>query len=71
MTLARPLAVASPKPFARFSASARSVRDSIVALTRSQLGVKYRRGAASPDRGFDCSGLVKYVMEHFGANVPR
>lgn len=71
VTLARPHAVAQPKPFARLSASAQALRDSIVALTRLQLGVKYRRGAESPDRGFDCSGLVKYVMEHFGADVPR
>jgi cell wall-associated NlpC family hydrolase len=47
------------------------LRDSIVALSREQLGVKYRRGASSPSTGFDCSGLVKYVMAHFGADLPR
>jgi cell wall-associated NlpC family hydrolase len=71
VTLSRPTAVAPAKPFARLSNSAHALRDSIVALTRLQLGVKYRRGAQDPGRGFDCSGLVKYVMEHFGAQVPR
>lgn len=71
VTLDRPQAVAPPKPFARLSASMHELRDSIVALSRAQLGIKYRRGADSPTKGFDCSGLVKYVMEQFGADLPR
>ncbi len=71
ITLGRPQAVAAPKPFQRLSASMHDLRDSIVALSRAQLGVKYKRGAASPTSGFDCSGLVKYVMAHFGAELPR
>lgn len=71
VTIAKPVVASTPKPFARLSASVHSLRDSIVALTRSQLGVKYRRGASSPDNGFDCSGLVKYVLAHFGAELPR
>lgn len=71
VTLERPQALAAPKPFARLSASMHSLRDSIVALSRAQLGVKYKRGASSPSVGFDCSGLVKYVMAHFGADLPR
>ncbi len=63
--------MAQPKPFARLSASAQALRDSIVALTRLQIGTKYIRGASDPKRGFDCSGLVKYVMAHFGAELPR
>ncbi|HEY5087920.1 MAG TPA: C40 family peptidase, partial [Gemmatimonadaceae bacterium] len=71
VTLERPQPVAAPKPFARLSASMHALRDSIVALSRAQLGVKYKRGASSPTTGFDCSGLVKYVMAHFGADLPR
>lgn len=71
ITLRHPAPVAAPRPFERLSASIHEIRDSIVALTRAQLGVKYRRGADSPSRGFDCSGLVKYVMAQFGANLPR
>jgi cell wall-associated NlpC family hydrolase len=47
------------------------VRDSIVNLARQQIGTRYRLGATSPDRGFDCSGLVVYVMRHLGISLPR
>ncbi|HXC26053.1 MAG TPA: C40 family peptidase [Gemmatimonadaceae bacterium] len=60
-----------PKPFASWSASAEALGDSIVALARRQLGVRYRRGASSPVHGFDCSGLVGYVMAHFDIRLPR
>jgi cell wall-associated NlpC family hydrolase len=46
-------------------------RQSIVELARQQLGVRYRLGATSPDRGFDCSGLVVYVMNQLGFSLPR
>jgi cell wall-associated NlpC family hydrolase len=53
------------------SASAGSLRDSIVSLARAQIGTRYRHGGASPKRGFDCSGLVQYVMSRFAMIVPR
>lgn len=71
VTVSAPKPVGPPRPFARLSASAESLRDSLISLTRGQLGVPYRRGESSPDHGFDCSGLVKFVMERFGASVPR
>ena len=71
ITVGRPDPVAAPKPFRRLSNSIHELRDSIVALSRAQLGVRYKRGAASPSSGFDCSGLVKYVMAQFGADLPR
>ena len=37
-----------------------------------QLGTRYRYGGASPDRGFDCSGLVHYsARESLGLQLPR
>jgi cell wall-associated NlpC family hydrolase len=45
--------------------------DSIVALARAQIGRRYRRGAESPTVGFDCSGLVQYVMRALDVTVPR
>lgn len=61
----------TPKPFAAYSNSAESLRDSIVATARAQLGKKYKRGGTTPTKGFDCSGLIKYVMAALNLNVPR
>lgn len=58
-------------PFASFSASANAMRDSIVALARAQLGTRYVFGGTSPDRGFDCSGLIKYIADALDMTVPR
>jgi cell wall-associated NlpC family hydrolase len=71
VTITRPHPVDAAKPFARLNASILSIRDSIVAVALQQRGVRYRRGAESPDKGFDCSGLVQYVMAQFGAKLPR
>ena len=60
-----------PKPFAAFSAGARSLGDSLVALARAQIGQRYRFGGASPQHGFDCSGLVRYVLAALHIDVPR
>ena len=59
------------KPFAALSASVHSLRDSLVVVARAQIGTKYLRGGQSPDRGFDCSGLVRYVMAALKVNMPR
>ena len=53
------------------SASATSLRDSIVALARAQIGTRYRHGGETPQRGFDCSGLIQYVMARFSMVLPR
>jgi hypothetical protein len=45
--------------------------DSVAAMARAQLGRRYRRGAESPTKGFDCSGLVQYVMRAFDITLPR
>jgi cell wall-associated NlpC family hydrolase len=63
---------APPKPFARFSASMESLRDSIVvSVVRNQVGTRYVHGGTSPKSGFDCSGLVKYVMAALHVPLPR
>ena len=59
------------KPFEAYSNSALVLRDSVVAVARAQVGTKYRFGGGSPEKGFDCSGLIQYVMGALRLNVPR
>ena len=59
------------KPFAAMSASVHSLRDSLVAIARAQVGTRYILGGQSPERGFDCSGLVRYVMGAMKVRMPR
>ena len=72
LAVARPAEAQAPiSILAGMSASASSLRDSIVAMARAQIGTRYRHGGASPQRGFDCSGLVQYVMARFQMILPR
>jgi cell wall-associated NlpC family hydrolase len=67
-------AVDAPAPrraVASFNVAALALRDSLVAMARAQLGRRYRFGGESPGRGFDCSGLVQYVLAAFDVRVPR
>lgn len=44
----------------------------IVLRALSSLGVRYRRGGETPQAGFDCSGLVKWVYDRtLGIALPR
>jgi cell wall-associated NlpC family hydrolase len=61
----------APKPFAAFSRSAMTLRDSLVALARAQVGTRYVHGGQTPARGFDCSGLVQYIVAALHIVVPR
>ena len=42
-----------------------------VAIALGQLGVPYVYGAASPESGFDCSGLVYWAYAQVGVQIPR
>lgn len=59
------------KPFAAFSQSVHSMRDSLVAIARAQVGTRYVTGGTTPEHGFDCSGLVRYVMAALKVDLPR
>ncbi len=63
--------VESKKPFAAFSASASSLRDSVVSMARGQIGTRYTLGGTTPNRALDCSGLVRYVMSALNVILPR
>lgn len=34
-------------------------------------GITYKYGSVDPGQGFDCSGFISYVFNHFGISVPR
>ena len=43
----------------------------IASLAMSMLGKPYVWGGASPNAGFDCSGLAQYILEQIGIAAPR
>jgi len=66
-----PIPSQSEKPFAALSRTILAGRDSLVRLTKQQVGLRYRLGAVRPGLAFDCSGLVKWVMSMFDLHLPR
>jgi len=43
----------------------------VVDYARRFTGVRYEYGGSSPRSGFDCSGFVRFVYEHFGIDLPH
>lgn len=43
----------------------------IVKTAYSQMGQRYRYGGDSPQKGFDCSGLIWWTYKKHGIPVPR
>ena len=48
-----------------------AVGQRVVGYARGLLGIPYRYGGDSPQSGFDCSGLVRFVYGHFGIALPH
>ncbi len=45
--------------------------DSLLKFCKQQLGVNYKYASINPKVGFDCSGFVYYVFNHFNIKVSR
>jgi cell wall-associated NlpC family hydrolase len=58
-------------PQGRPSATAANAGERAAAYALKLVGAPYRYGGASPSRGFDCSGLVRYSYHQAGVDVPR
>jgi len=48
-----------------------AIPDSLVAFGKSLVGTSYLYASSDPENGFDCSGFITYVFNHFGIAVPR
>ena len=58
-------------PFFTWAQSNEVPADSLIAYAKNYQGIKYCYGSCTPKTGFDCSGFVYYVFEHFKVKVPR
>ncbi|WP_411274436.1 C40 family peptidase [Daejeonella sp.] len=45
--------------------------DELVNYAETLKGVPYLYGSIDPNKGFDCSGFITYVFNHFKIAVPR
>ena len=43
----------------------------LISYAESLIGTPYKYGSIDPNQGFDCSGFITYVFNHFGISVPR
>lgn len=43
----------------------------VINFAKSMVGTPYKYGSIDPDQGFDCSGFITYVFNHFKISVPR
>jgi cell wall-associated NlpC family hydrolase len=48
-----------------------TVSTNLITFAQSLKGIPYRYACADPKKGFDCSGFVMYVFNHFQMKVPR
>jgi cell wall-associated NlpC family hydrolase len=64
----------SPSPAAPAPSpqAAATLAERVIATAKSQLGAPYAYAGSSPQAGFDCSGLVRYVFQATrGVDLPR
>ncbi len=43
----------------------------VVKFAKTLIGIKYKYGSMDIQKGFDCSGFINYVFDHFHISVPR
>ncbi len=55
----------------RTASSAAEAGEAAARSAMDLIGSPYRFGGGTPDEGFDCSGLVAYVMARHGIQMPR
>lgn len=43
----------------------------LISFARTAIGIPYKYASFNPQAGFDCSGFITYVFNHFNIAVPR
>ncbi len=43
----------------------------LVGFAKTLIGIPYKYASTEPSKGFDCSGFITFVFNHFGIKVPR
>ena len=43
----------------------------LIDFAKTLIGTPYKYGSTDPSQGFDCSGFITYVFNHFNIAVPR
>lgn len=52
-------------------ASDGSIGAQAISIAMQYIGIAYTYGGESPETGFDCSGLIKYVYAQLGVDLPH
>jgi len=48
-----------------------TVPEDLISFSKTLKGIPYKYGSTNPKAGFDCSGFITYVFNHFNIDVPR
>lgn len=46
-------------------------RHELVSFAKTLIGIPYKYASTDPAIGFDCSGFITYIFQHFNIAVPR
>ena len=45
--------------------------EELLSFSKTLIGIPYKYASTDPTAGFDCSGFITFVFNHFGISVPR
>jgi cell wall-associated NlpC family hydrolase len=70
--MATTLQAIAPVDSSVFIKSDSGIAQKIIAFAKTQIGTPYKSCSMDPEHGgFDCSGFINYVFNHFNIKVPR
>jgi cell wall-associated NlpC family hydrolase len=69
--ITRPPAQAPKEQVSSSIETGKTLPAGVVAYAKTLIGIPYKYASADPSAGFDCSGFITYVFNHFHISVPR